>query len=96
MIMRGLAAKSLSMGKITDCQRILYGYWSQFLLQHVSADAVQVAELPADAPSSGPAFPPPQPKSEEAKPSDARQSQAEPAHQSLPLPLAMTPYPGGH
>ncbi len=79
MIMRGLAAKSLSNGKITDCQRILSGYWSRYLMEYVSADAVRVAELPADAPSSGPAFPPPQPKSEEAKP-----SVLEKVRQSLP------------
>ncbi len=66
MIMRGLAARSLSMGKITDCRQILNGYWPQFLLQHISADAAQMAELPASEPNSGGAsFPPPQPKSDE-------------------------------
>lgn len=60
MIMRGLAARALSQGKLTDCRRILGGYWSQFLMQHVDPAAIQMAELPTDVPSSGGAFPPPQ------------------------------------
>ena len=35
MIMSGLAARSLSMGQLGDCQRILSGYWPQFLLEYV-------------------------------------------------------------
>ncbi len=62
MIMRGLAARSLSMGRITDCRRILNGYWPQFLMQHIAAEALKVAEVPADNPHAGAAFPPPQPK----------------------------------
>ncbi len=68
-IMRVLATRSLNMGNLTDCQRILSGYWSQFLLEYISPDAAQVAQRPADAPSSARAFPPPQPKQAENKPS---------------------------
>ena len=66
MIMRGLAARSLSMGQITDCRQILRGYWSQFLLQHIPVDTARVAELPASSPGSDAAsFPPPQSNPEE-------------------------------
>jgi hypothetical protein len=61
MIMRGLAARSLDTGRITDCRRILNGYWSQFLMRHVSPEVTQVASLPASDAGQGNAFPPPQP-----------------------------------
>lgn len=60
MIMRGLAARSLSMGRISDCRQILQGYWSQFLMEHFSAEVAQVAEVPAATKGGGAAFPPPQ------------------------------------
>ncbi len=62
MIMRGLAARSLSMGRITDCRRILNGYWPQFLMQHISAEAPKVAQTPADKPRGAVPFPPPRPE----------------------------------
>ena len=48
------------MGQISDCRQILQGYWSQFLMEHISADVAEVAELPATVPGGGGAFPPPQ------------------------------------
>lgn len=63
MITHGLAFQLLRERKITDCQRILNGYWPQFLLHHISADAAQVADLPTNAPNGdGATFPPPQTK----------------------------------
>ena len=66
-IMRVLATRSLNMGQLANCQRILSGYWPQFLNEYISSEAVRVAQLPAAAPSSARAFPPPQPKSDEEK-----------------------------
>jgi hypothetical protein len=61
MIMSGLAARSLSMGQLGDCQRILSGFWPQFLREHVELSEARVAALPAEAPRDARAFPPPQP-----------------------------------
>jgi len=66
MIMSGLAARSLSMGQLADCQRILSGYWPQFLREHVPLGESQIAALPAETPRDSHAFPPPQTKSEDA------------------------------
>ena len=62
MIMSGLAARSLSMGQLADCQRILSGYWPQFLLENVPLSEPHVAAVPTDTPRDSRAFPPPQPK----------------------------------
>ncbi len=48
MILSGLAVRSLSLGQLGDCQRILSGYWPQFLLEYVSPGEPQVAARPAD------------------------------------------------
>ena len=72
MIMSGLAARSLSMGQLADCQRILSGYWPQFLLEYVPLNEPRLAAVPADTTPDSRAFPPPQPKTgepEEEKPS---------------------------
>jgi hypothetical protein len=61
MIMSGLAARSLSMGQLGDCQRILSGFWPQFLREHVELSEARVAALPSDTPRDGRTFPPPQP-----------------------------------
>lgn len=49
MIMSGLAARSLSLGQLGDCQRILSGYWPQFLLEYVPIGEPHVAAVPAGA-----------------------------------------------
>ena len=67
MIMRGLAARSLSMGQIADCERILSGYWPQFLAAYVSVTEPRVASVPEDIPLDNRAFPPPQPKTDDEK-----------------------------
>jgi hypothetical protein len=68
MILSGLAVRSLSLGQLGDCQRILSGYWPQFLLEYVPLSEPQVAALPADAPRDSRAFPPPQSKPESGEP----------------------------
>jgi hypothetical protein len=72
LIMSGLAARSLSMGHLADCQRILSGYWPQFLQEYVPLSDPRVAAVPTDATPNSRAFPPPQSKTEkqeEEKPS---------------------------
>lgn len=71
MIMRGLAARSLSKGHLADCRRILNGYWSQFLMQHISAQTARMAKAPPATPGGGGggSFPPPQPEEGAEKPS---------------------------
>ena len=64
MIMRGLAARALSAGQVTECRRILSGYWPQFLMEHVAVDEPRVAAAMDDVPRDVRAFPPPQPKSD--------------------------------
>jgi len=49
MILSGLAVRSLSLGQLGDCQRILSGYWPQFLFEHVPLGEQQVAAVPAEA-----------------------------------------------
>ena len=78
-IMRVLATRSLNTGNLSDCQRILSGYWSRFLMEYISTDVAQMAQLPADAPTGAGVFPPPQPKQEE----DNR-SMLDKVRQSLP------------
>ncbi len=68
-LMRVLATRSLNQGNLTDCQRILAGYWPQFLREYVSMRVPEVAQLPADTPRGAGAFPPPQPKEGDEKPS---------------------------
>lgn len=68
MIMSGLAARSLSMGQLGDCQRILSGYWPQFLFEYVPLAEAQVAAVPGDAPRDGRAVPPPQQKPADGEP----------------------------
>jgi hypothetical protein len=67
MIMSGLAARSLSMGQLADCQRILSGYWPQFLLEYVPLGEAQVAAVPADTPRDNRTFPPPPSTPEEGE-----------------------------
>jgi hypothetical protein len=81
MIMHGLAVRSLTTGRVADCRRILNSYWSRFLVEHVSAEAARVAELPAPAPQNGgAAFPPPQADAEEP----AKSSMLDKVRQRLP------------
>jgi hypothetical protein len=60
MIMTALAARSLSKGQVSDCQRILGGYWPQFLRDYVAVDQHRMAALPTSAPTSSHYLPPPQ------------------------------------
>ena len=53
MITSGLAARMLSMGQIGDCQRVLAGYWPQFLQEHVELSETRMAALPATAADDG-------------------------------------------
>jgi hypothetical protein len=53
MILSGLAVRSLSLGQLGDCQRILSGYWPQFLLEYVPLGEQHVAAVPADVPRDG-------------------------------------------
>jgi hypothetical protein len=82
LIMSGLAARSLSMGKLADCQQILSGYWPQFLQEYVSLSEPRVAAVPAGATPDTRAFPPPQPKTE--NPADEKPSVLDKVKQRLP------------
>lgn len=65
MIMRGLAARAMSTGQLAECQRILSGYWPQFLAEHVTVEEPRMAALVEDFSAESRAFPPPQPKSDD-------------------------------
>ncbi|MHB8865788.1 MAG: family 10 glycosylhydrolase [Pirellulaceae bacterium] len=82
LIMSGLAARSLSMGQLAECQRILSGYWPRFLEEYVTLQEARVATAPANATLDSRAFPPPQPKSEE--PQDEKSSVLDKVKQRLP------------
>jgi hypothetical protein len=62
MITSGLAARMLSMGQIGDCQRVLAGYWPQFLQEHVRLSETRMAALPAAAPTTEANAPAAEPK----------------------------------
>ncbi len=85
MIMSRLTNRLLGMGRVTDCRRILNGYWSQFLLRHVAPEVEQVASLPP-APGQGNAFPPPQPSKDKE---EARSSMLD---RWKRIPLQLNPF----
>ena len=57
MIKFGLAKRALSKGEITNCLRVLSGYWSKFLSQNVPLDEVRTAALPSAARAADDATP---------------------------------------
>ena len=62
MIKTALAKRSLSKGRVSDCLRVLSGYWSQFLETHVEAGELRTAALPPPVMMEE-AAPPPEKKS---------------------------------
>ncbi len=52
MIKFGLAKRALSKGEVNDCLRVLSGYWSKFLDQHVVVGELRTAALPPPNPAN--------------------------------------------
>jgi hypothetical protein len=51
--MIALADLHLGKGAVSECRRILEGYWPEFLRRHVPPDPIALAAAPASDPSSG-------------------------------------------